>query len=429
VLPRIVNTPQEAVACIDNDEVVWVHSMGATPRILLEGLAQHALSRQNLTLLQLHTEGSEMLSDPEMRGHIRCRCFFVGASTRKAVQDGRADYVPILLSEIPKLIRSEEQRVDAALVQVSPPDGHGNCSLGISVEATSAAIEHADKVIAHINPCMPRTHGDSSVPYSRFHTVYEQAVPLSSHESPIQTAVTQAIGRNVAGLVGDGDCLQTGIGAIPDAVLACLDNHRDLGIHTEMFSDGVLPLVESGVITGARKRNHPGSIVTTFVLGSQRLYDFVDDNPTVRFLDVEYVNDVRTIRRNPHAFSINSALQIDVSGQICADSIGTSIYSGVGGQIDFVRGASLSQGGRAVIALPSTAAGGRVSRIVPILSEGAGVVTTRANAHYVATEYGIVNLRGRSLRERARGLIDIAHPHFREQINQQVFELWGLNLN
>ncbi len=429
--PRIARSPEDAVSSIKDDEAIWTHNMAATPTVLLKGLAQHALSCRNLTLLQLHTEGdgAALMVAPELQGHLRCRCYFVSAVTRKAVQRGDADYVPILLAEVPKLIRSGEQRVDTAIIQVSPPDKHGNCSLGISVEATHAALEKAGKIIAHINPNMPRTHGDGIISYKSFHTVYEESAPISCHEPAVQSDIYQAIGQNVAALVQDRDCIQTGIGAIPDAVLACLGDRKDLGVHTEMFSDGVLPLVEKGVITGAYKKNHPGKIVTSFVIGSQKLYDFVDDNPEVQFLDTEYVNDMRSIRRNPQAMSINSAIQVDLTGQVSADSMGTKIYSGFGGQIDFVRGASLSEGGRGVIALPSTAAGGTISRIATTLSDGAGVVTTRAHVHYIATEYGIVSLRGRTLRERARDLIEIAHPNFREALNKEAFEKLHLNLN
>ncbi len=429
--PRVAHSPEDAVASIQDNEAIWTHNMAATPTVLLKGLAQHALSRRNLTLLQLHTEGegAAMMVAPELQDHLRCRCYFVSAVTRKAVQQGSADYVPMLLAEVPKLIRSGEQPIDTALIQVSPPDRHGNCSLGISVEATHAALEKAGKIIAHINPNMPRTHGDGIISYKDFHTVYEAEAPISCHAPAAQNKIYQAIGQHVAALVEDRDCIQTGIGAIPDAVLACLGDRHDLGVHTEMFSDGLLPLVEKGVITGAYKKNHPGKIVTSFVIGSQALYDFVDDNPSVQFLDTEYVNDMRSIQRNPQAMSINSAIQVDLSGQVCADSMGTKIYSGFGGQIDFVRGASLSEGGRGVIALPSTAAGGKVSRITATLNEGAGVVTTRAHVHYIATEYGVMNLRGRSLRERTKDLIEIAHPDFREQLNREAFEKLKLSLN
>ncbi|MCH8501978.1 MAG: 4-hydroxybutyrate CoA-transferase [Aliidiomarina sp.] len=423
-----VQSAVEAVSAIGNDEVIWCQSMAATPYVLLDALAEVAMLRRNLTLLQLHTERSGALCNPELQGHLRQRAFFVGKATRAAVRDGLADYVPIFLSEIPKLFRSGEQPLDAVLVQVSPPDAHGYCSLGISVEATRAALQVAKKVIAWVNPKMPRTHGDSFVHIDRFTRYFEQEAPLPLHTPAEQDPITQQIGRNVASLIGDGDCLQMGIGAIPDATLACLGDRRDLGIHTEMFSDGVLPLVRSGVINNSQKRKHRGRIVTTFAMGSQALYDFVDDNPEVAFLDVEYTNDTSVIRQNKQVMAINSALQVDLSGQVCADSLGTSIYSGVGGQMDFVRGASLSEGGRSVIALPATARGGEVSRISAILSPGAGVVTTRAHVHYIVTEYGVANLRAKSMSERAAELIRVAAPQFQEDLAREARELWGLKM-
>ncbi|RUO22246.1 4-hydroxybutyrate CoA-transferase [Aliidiomarina iranensis] len=423
-----VNTAKEAVSIVKNNDVIWCQSMAATPFLLLNALAEVAFERKNLTLLQLHTERSGALCNPDLQGHLRQRAFFVGAATRSAVNHGLADYVPMFLSEIPKLFRSKEQPLDAVLVQVSPPDAHGYCSLGISVEATRAALQMADKVIAWINPKMPRTHGDSFVHLSRFSRYFEASAELPQHKQPEQDAVTQQIGRNVASLIGDGDCLQMGIGGIPDATLACLGDRKDLGIHTEMFSDGILPLVRSGVINNSRKRKHRGRIVTTFAMGSQALYDFVDDNPEVAFLDVEYTNDTSVIRQNKQVMAINSALQVDLSGQVCADSLGTSIYSGVGGQMDFVRGASLSEGGRSVIALPATAKGGRVSRISSMLSPGAGVVTTRAHVHYIVTEYGVANLRGRSMNERAGELIKVAAPEFQEPLAREARDQWGLKL-
>lgn len=423
-----VNTAVEAVSVIDNDDVIWCQSMAATPYLLLDALAEVAMERHNLTLLQLHTEKSGALCNPELQGHLRQRAFFVGAATRNAVKQGLADYVPMFLSEIPKLFRSKEQPLDVVLIQVSPPDAHGYCSLGISVEATRAALQMAKKVIAWINPRMPRTHGDSFVHVSQFTRYFEYSAAMPLHAQPQQTEVTQQIGRNVAALIGDGDCLQMGIGAIPDATLACLGDRRDLGIHTEMFSDGVLPLVQAGVINNSRKRKHRGRIVTTFAMGSQALYDFVDDNPEVAFLDVEYTNDTSVIRQNKQVMAINSALQVDLSGQVCADSLGTAIYSGVGGQMDFVRGASLSEGGRSVIALPATAAGGSVSRISTMLSPGAGVVTTRAHVHYIATEYGVANLRARSMNERASELIKVAAPQFQEQLAREARDTWGLHI-
>lgn len=426
--PIICSSAQQAVSLIESGETLWTHSMGATPTLLLNALAEHALTKHELTLLQLHTECAESLSDPKLKGHLRHRCYFGGLPTRSLLQQGDADYVPIFLSEVPKLFRSGEQAIDTAIIQVSPPDKHGICSLGISVEATLAACQVAGKIIAHINPQMPRTHGDGFIHYDKFSAVYEQSMPLPQHPLAASDEVSLAVGKNVAKLVRDGDCLQMGIGAIPDAVLSCLTEHKELGVHTELFSDGVLNLVEQGVITNRCKLVHPGKIVTGFALGSQRLYDYVDDNPSVIFMDIEQVNDTSIIRKNPNMMAINSALQVDISGQICADSLGTKIYSGVGGQMDFIRGAGLSDGGRSVIALPSTAAGGKVSRIATVLSPGAGVVTTRAHVHYIVTEYGIANLRGRSLRERARDLIAIAHPDFREQLCQETFDMWGLTV-
>ncbi len=425
---RVANA-EKALEILSDNDVIWCQSMAATPYKLLQGLAEVALQRRNMTLLQLHTEHSEVLSDPALQGHLRQRAFFVGKSTRAAVNEGLADYVPIFLSEIPKLFRSGEQPLDAVLIQVSAPDAHGNCSLGISVEATRAALQVAKKVIAWVNPKMPRTHGDSFIHVSQIDRYFEEAAAMPLHERPAQSKITTRIGERVAELINDGDCLQMGIGAIPDATLACLGNHKDLGIHTEMFSDGVLPLVQSGVINNSRKRKHRGRIVTTFAMGSQALYDFVDDNPQCAFLDVEYTNDTSVIRQNKQVMAINSALQVDVTGQVCADSIGTKVYSGVGGQMDFVRGASLSEGGRSVIALPATACGGKVSRITSLLAPGAGVVTTRAHVHYVVTEYGVANLRAKSLTERATALIHIAAPQFREQLAREAHDDWGLKVH
>lgn len=420
------STALQALNAIGDNEQLWCHSMAATPYLLLQALAQHSMQHRDLTLLQLHTEHSEILNQPELAGHLRQRAFFIGSATRNAVQSGLADYVPMFLSEIPKLFRSGEQPLDTALIQVSAPDKHGICSLGVSVEATRAAVQTAKKRIAWINPLMPRTHGDSFIHLRDLDYYFEQPSAIPEHLPAAQDDITRQIGQHVASLIRDGDCLQMGIGAIPDATLGYLTQHKDLGIHTEMFSDGVLPLIEKGVITNRNKNKHRGKIVTTFAMGSQRLYDFVDDNPEVVFLDVAYTNDTAVIRSNPQVVAINSALQVDLSGQVCADSLGTRIYSGVGGQMDFVRGASLSEGGRAIIALPATAANGRVSRITSLLTPGAGVVTTRAHVHYVVTEYGIANLRARSVTERARALINIAAPAFREELAVQAYKDWGV---
>lgn len=422
-MPTTVATPLEAVAGIRSRDNVWIHSMAATPLALLEGLVARAPELTDVQLLQMHLEQAELLTGPALDGHLRNRCYFAGSGTRELIQAGRADYVPLMLSEIPKLLRRREQKVDVALIQVSPPDRHGACSLGVSVEATRAACEVAGHIIAQVNPRMPRTHGDAFIPFDHIDVCVEVERALPERLPGVPTAAQRRIGELAAALIDDGDCLQLGIGEIPDAVLAQLGDRRDLGVHTEMFADGLLPLLECGAITNARKRVHPGKIVTGFVLGSQRLYDFVDDNPEVVFLDIEYVNSINTISRNANVVSVNSALQVDLTGQVCADSLGSRIYSGVGGQLDFVLGAGLSTGGRSIIAMPATAAGGRVSRIVPVLNAGGGVVTPRANVHYVVTEFGVASLRGRSLRERARALIEIAHPDFREQLSREVSAL------
>jgi len=402
--------------------------MAATPTVLLDALAVRARSLRNVTIMQLHLEHAEAIADQSLEGHLRNRCFFAGKSTRELIHQGRADYVPIFLSEIPKLFRRGEQRVDTALVQVSRPDAHGNCSLGISVEATAAACEVAGKIIAHINPRMPRTHGDGFINFEDIDYAFEQDSPLILYEPDARSDIPARIGKHVAQLVDDGACLQMGIGAIPDAALRLLGDRRDLGVHTEMFSDGVVDLMERGVINNSRKKIARGMTVTGFTMGSQRLYDFVDDNPDVVFMDIEFVNNPLVIAKNSHVTSINSAIQIDLSGQICADSMGTKIYSGVGGQVDFVFGATFSEHGKSIIALPSTARDGGLSRLVTTLERGAGVVTTRAQTDYVVTEYGIAHLRGRSVAERARDLIAISHPDFQEALAREARDVLGLLL-
>lgn len=412
----IFSSAQEAIAQVKSGDRIWCHSMAATPYRMLEALAEHAMALEDVELLQLHLEHAEAVCHPRLEGHLRNRCYFVSHSTRELVNEGKADYVPMFLSEIPKLFRSGRQPIDVALIQVSPPDKHGNCSLGVSVEATQAACQVAKTVIAQINPKMPRTHGDATIPLKSIDYAVEIESDIASVEPAVLSDDFVQIGKNVAELIRDGDCLQMGIGAIPDAVLQNLTAHQHLGIHTEMFSNGVLPLVESGVIDNSRKVIHQGRIVTGFVLGTKALYDFVDDNAEVAFLDIEYVNNPAVIRKNPQVVSINSAIQIDMSGQVCADSIGRKVYSGFGGQVDFVTGSQLSEGGRSIIALPSTAMSGRLSRIVPYLSEGAGVVTSRAQVDYVVTEYGVACLHGLSLCERREQLISIAHPRFRAEL-------------
>lgn len=354
-----------------------------------------------------------------MQGRFRVNALFVAPNVRDAVNEGRADFVPVFLSEVPALFRKGILPLDAALIQVSPPDKHGFCSLGVSVEACRAAVLSAKLVIAQVNRFMPRTHGDGLIHLSNLNAVVESDEPLPEHIPGTPGEVAAAIGRHCAELIEDGATLQMGIGDIPDAVLASLTSHKDLGVHSEMFSDGVVDLVERGVVTGRMKRVHPGKLTASFVLGSRRLYDFVDDNPQVALLDVGYVNDVSVIRRNPKVTAINSAIEVDLTGQVCADSIGDRIYSGVGGQMDFIRGASVSEGGKPIIALPSITRRGE-SRIVARLKPGAGVVTTRANVHWVVTEYGAANLYGKNLRQRARALIDIAHPDLRESLEREA---------
>jgi acyl-CoA hydrolase len=347
---------------------------------------------------------------------------FVSENVRKAVNEGRADYVPIFLSEIPILFKRNILPIDVALMQVSPPDKHGYCSLGVSVDIASAALKNAKRVIAQVNPRMPRTLGDGIIHQDKLDVMVsmEQELPeIITSGAPDEIAIR--IGSHCAELVEDGATLQTGIGAIPDAVLSSLTNHKELGIHTEMFSDGIIPLIENGAITNQHKKKYRNKVVTSFILGSRKLYDFVDDNPSVVVLNIDYVNDTAIIRTNPKVTAINSAIEVDITGQVCSDSIGTYHYSGVGGQMDFVRGASLSEGGKPIIALPSITKKGQ-SRIAAFLKQGAGVVTTRAHAHYIVTEYGIAYLYGKNMRQRAKALIDIAHPNHREALEKAAFE-------
>ncbi len=415
------STAAAAVAAIASRQRVFVQGGAATPQRLVAALTARASELVGVEIVQLHTEGPAPYAAEGLAGSFRVNALFVGHNVRDAVARGDADYVPVFLSEVPALFRRRILPLDVALVHCSPPDRHGFCSLGVSVDVAVAAVQSAARVIAQVNPHMPRTHGDGLVHTSRFHAMVEVDDPLPERPRPALTDVEVAIGRHCAGLVDDGATLQTGIGAIPDAVLGALGNHKDLGIHTEMFSDGVIDLVERGVITGSKKRVHPGKIVSGFLLGSRRLYDFVDDNPQVAMLDIGYVNDTDVIRRNPRVTAINSAIEVDLSGQVCADSIGTRLYSGVGGQMDFIRGASLSAEGKPIIALPSTTSRGE-PRIVPYLKHGAGVVTTRAHVHSVVTEHGVADLYGKNLRQRAAALIAIAAPAHREGLARAARE-------
>ncbi|TYP94005.1 Acyl-CoA hydrolase [Fodinibius salinus] len=414
-------TAEEAVKLIQSGDRVFIHSVAAAPQPLINAMTQRAPELEDVEIVHLHTEGEAPYVKPEYSDTFHTNALFVGANVRKAVNQGSADYLPIFLSEVPGLFRQGIMPIDMALVQVSPPDKHGYCSLGVSVDATRAALQEAEKAIALVNPNMPRTHGDGIFHASRFNALVETDEPLHELTIPEPNDIEKKIGQHCAELVDDGATLQMGIGAIPNAVLDSLDGHKDLGIHTEMFSDGVIDLVEKGVITNKKKAKHPEKIVAGFVMGSRRLYDFVDDNPMLAMLDIAYVNDTAVIRKNPKVTAINSAVEVDITGQVCADSIGTYHYSGVGGQMDFIRGASLSEGGKPIIALPSTTGKGE-SKIVPHLKQGAGVVTTRAHVHYVVTEYGIANLYGKNLRERAHALIEIAHPDHREGLEKTVKE-------
>jgi acyl-CoA hydrolase len=414
----------EAVGVVRSGDRVFLHTAAATPLRLVEALTARAAELSDVEVLSLHTEGPAPYAAPEHAASFRVNALFVGPNVRQAIDEGRGDFVPVFLSEIPQLLRSRALPIDVALVHVSPPDGHGYCSLGVSVDVSLAAVESARRVVAQVNPRMPRTHGDGMIHVDRFDRVVEVDDELPERSPEPLGDVERAIGRHVASLVEDGATIQTGIGAIPTAVLGALGGHRELGVHTEMFSDGMVDLVEAGVITGSRKRVHPGKVLTTFLMGTRRLYDFVDDNPLVLMRDVAFVNDTAIIRQNPKAVAINSAIEVDLTGQVCADSIGTRIYSGVGGQMDFVRGASLSPGGRPVIALPSVTSRGQ-SRIVPFLLPGAGVVTTRAHVHYVVTEHGIASLYGRNLRQRAAALTEIAHPDHREMLAKAARERFG----
>ena len=416
-----VNTALEAVADIKSGHNIFIHTAAAAPLPLVEALTQRADELSNITIYQMHTEGPAPYTDALYHDAFEVNALFIGKNCRTAVNEGRANFIPCFLSEVPIMIRGGVIPVDVALIQVSPPDKKGFCSLGVSVDTTRAAIEKASLVIAQVNPRMPRTHGDSFIHTSHIHKMVEIQTELPEHAPAELSEVEKQIGQHIAGIIEDGATLQMGIGSIPDAVLSCLGNHKDLGVHTEMFSDGVIPLVESGVINNSQKTIHPGALVAGFLIGSRKLYDFVDDNPEVRMLDIQYVNDTKVIRKLPKMTTINSAIEVDITGQVSADSIGTQMYSGVGGQMDFVRGSSLSPGGKPIIALPSTTRKGD-SKIASILKAGAGVVTTRAHVHYIATEYGIVNLYGKNLKERAKLLISIAHPNHREALEKSAWE-------
>jgi 4-hydroxybutyrate CoA-transferase len=419
---RIVSAA-EAAAVVRSGDRVYLHCAAATPSVLLDALVDRADELRDVTVVHLHTEGPGPHLAPAMAGHFRHRALFIGPNARTAVNEGRADYVPVFLSDVPRLFLSGEQPLDVAFVNATVPDAHGFVSLGTSVEAMHAAIRAAKTVVVQLNRSMPRTLGDSFVHVNDIDLAVEVDVAPYEVPKPPIGELERRIGEHVAALVPDGATLQLGIGAIPAATALALTDKRDLGIHTEMFTDAVVDLVEAGVVTGAAKERNRGKIVTAFLMGTERLYDFVHDNPMVEMRPVDFTNDTHVIRSFSRMVSINSAIEVDLTGQVVADSIGHSLYSGVGGQMDFIRGAGLAAEGRAVIALPSTAAGGGVSRIVDHLREGAGVVTTRAHVRTVVTEWGVAELFGRSLRERATALISIAHPDFRADLRREAVKL------
>lgn len=415
-------SPEEAVKCIESNNNVFLHSAVAVPNLLVKAMTARHSELKNVSIYSIHTEGEAPYAADEMRNSFTIKPFFVGQNIRKNIQSNQGSYIPVFLSEVPALFRSGSIPIDVALISVSPPDRHGYCTLGPSIDISLSAVQSAKIVIAQINEFIPRTHGDGFIHISKIDFAIEHNEPLPQVMDHPLTETEIRIGKNIANLIENGATLQMGIGAIPNAVLSCLNNHKDLGIHSEMFSDGILPLVESGVINGSKKAKFPNSIVGSFAIGTQKLYDFLHDNPMVKMLDFAYVNSVEVIRKNPKVTAINSAIEVDLSGQVCADSIGSKIFSGVGGQMDFIRGASLSEEGKPIIAFSSTTNKGE-SKIVPTLKMGAGVVTTRAHVHWVVTEYGAVNLHGKTIRERAELLISIAHPLHREWLSESFFNV------
>ena len=415
-------TALEAVKNIQSGNRVFVHGSAATPLHILQALQQRHAELQDVELVSISTLGDINFNDPLFKGNFFINSLFVSENSRAIVNSEHGDYVPIFLSQIPQLFKENILALDVAIVHVSPPDEHGYCSLGTSVDVARTAVDMAPYVIAQVNKRMPRTHGDGFIHVSKINSMvwHDAELPEVDYSSKSNDAITQ-IGLNVASLVEDGATLQLGIGAIPDQVLRNLTNHKSLGLHTEMLSDGVIPLIEKGVIDNSLKKLNVGRSVTGFMAGTRKLYDFVDDNPGIRVMDISYVNDTSNIRQNPKVTAINSAIEIDLTGQVCADSFGTYQYSGIGGQMDFIRGASLSVGGKPIIALPSVTSKG-LSRIVPFLKEGAGVVTTRGHVHWIVTEFGIINLFGKNLKQRGRELIKIAHPDHKEMLEKAFFE-------
>ncbi len=414
-LPKL-RTADAAMLFIKSGMRVYIQPGCAEPETLVEALIRRAPEVRDVEIVHMMTMGTAPYVASEMAGHFRHNAVFIGANVRDAINEGRADYTPIYLSEIEELFENGAMPIDVALIEVSPPDSHGYCSFGVGVDTTLTAAKCARYVVAQVNDHMPRTYGDSFIHVSDIDAVVESSRPLCELKKPEITDMHVAIARNVAGLIEDGAVLQTGIGGIPDAVLPLLMDRKDLGVHSELVSEGVIPLIEAGVITGARKNYKPRKIIVGFALGTKKLFEFVDNNPVFEFHPTAYTNDPGLIARNDDMVAINSALQIDLTGQVCSDSIGNQFYSGIGGQVDFLRGASRSKGGKPIIAISSTAKSGTISRIVPMLSPGAGVVTSRGLVRYVVTEHGVAYLHGKSIRERAKALIEIAHPRFRDEL-------------
>jgi acyl-CoA hydrolase len=412
----------DAVKVIKNNDRVYLHGAAAAPQALIQAMTDRHEELRNVEVCHLHVEGNAPYANPDLIDSFHVNSFFVGPNVRHTLTAGNGSYTPVFLSELPLLFKNNILPIDVALIQVSPPDKHGYCSLGVSVLAILAAIDNAKHVIAQVNRNMPRTHGEGIIHISELDTFVEIEEDIHEMNLPVSTEIEDKIGNHIAELIDDGSTLQMGIGVIPNAVLQRLTNHKNLGIHTEMISDGVIDLILKDVINSNYKGINEGRALATFLLGTKRLYDYVDDNPFIELRSADYVNDVANIRQNNKMVAINSAIEVDLTGQVCADSIGSKIYSGVGGQIDFIRGASLSEGGKAIIALPSTTKKGE-NKIVPYLKQGAGVVTTRAHAHYVVTEYGVAYLYGKTLKQRAKSLINIAHPNHREEIEREYFEL------
>lgn len=418
-------TAEEAVKLIASGNRVFIHGSASTPVKLIEAMLQRSNEISNIELVAISTYGNLDWNHPEIVKSFYFNSLFVSENIRGWANSERGGYVPVFLSEIPKLFNDAYLPIDVALLHVSPPDAHGYCTLGTSADVAVSAAKNAKKIIAQVNPQMPRVLGDGVIHISEFDAVTWEDTPLFEVNYDLKTdEVTAKIGLQVAALIEDGATMQMGIGAIPNAILGSLHSHKDLGIHTEMFSDGVVPLVEKGVINNSRKKIECGKIVTSFVLGTRKVYDFVNDNPYINCMNVAFVNDVSVIRRNPKVIAVNSAIEIDITGQVCSDSIGTYQYSGIGGQMDFMRGAALSEGGKPIIAIPSTTSKG-ISRIVAHLNEGAGVVTTRGHIHYVATEYGVVNLFGKNLEQRAQLLTSIAHPDHRTELERAYNQRFG----